>query len=57
MNADRLPAHILQQKVRHNSFTTTLGYIGQANKLRKATADIFVPDFVQTREAKLSASP
>jgi integrase len=51
MNAERLPAHILQQKMRHKSFTTTLGYIGLANKMKKATADIYVPDFLQTREA------
>jgi hypothetical protein len=50
MNADKMPAPVLQQKTRHKSFTTTLGYIGLANKMKKATDNVYVPEFLQTRE-------
>lgn len=45
LNAERMPAPVLQRKMRHKSFQTTLRYIGIAEKLRKATDDVCVPEF------------
>ena len=37
LNADAMPAAVLQRKMRHRSFTTTLRYIALAEKMKKST--------------------
>jgi len=46
LNADHLPAPVLQRKMRHKSFTTTLRYIALSDKLKKASEKVYVPDFL-----------
>jgi hypothetical protein len=47
MNAESMSGPVLQKKVRHKSFTTTLRYIGLADKLKKATDKVYVPEFLR----------
>jgi integrase len=49
LNADHLPAAVLQRKMRHKSFTTTLRYIGLADKLKQSAEKVYVPEVVQTK--------
>ena len=44
-----MPAAVLQKKTRHRSFTTTLKYIGLADKMKKATDTVYVPDFLKRK--------
>jgi hypothetical protein len=37
--------------MRHKSFSTTLRYIELTDKMRKATEKVYVPEFLQRREA------
>lgn len=48
LNAERLPAAVLQKKMRHKSFTTTLRYIGLADKMKKSADQVYVPEFLKT---------
>lgn len=50
-NADQMPAAVLQRKMRHKSFTTTLGYIGLADKMKRAAEKVHVPDVLKTKPA------
>ena len=47
LNADSLPAPVLQRKMRHKSFTTTLRYISLANKMKQGSERVFVPEFLK----------
>jgi hypothetical protein len=40
---------VLQKKMRHMSFTTTLRYIELADKMKKTTEAVYVPDFLRGR--------
>lgn len=44
LNADAMPAAVLQKKMRHKSFATTLRYIGLSDKMKRAADAVFVPD-------------
>jgi integrase len=47
LNVERLPAPVLQRKMRHKSFTTTLKYIALAEKLQKTAEQVYVPEFLR----------
>ncbi len=50
LNADSMPAAVLQRKMRHRSFTTTLRYISLADKMKKSAEQVFVPEFLKTKK-------
>ena len=50
LNADTMPAAVLQRKMRHRSFTTTLRYIALADKVKKSAEQVFVPEFLNTEK-------
>lgn len=43
-NADRLPLPVLQKKMRHRDIQTTMRYVEQASKMKKATEQVYVPN-------------
>jgi integrase len=51
LNADTMTAAVLQKKMRHRSFQTTLRYISLSDKMKKATESVYVPEFLQKRQA------
>ncbi len=51
LNVDTMPAPVLQKKMRHKSFQTTLRYIQLAEKMKKTKEQVFVPDFLKKRKA------
>ena len=50
LNADAMPAAVLQRKMRHRSFTTTLRYIALAEKMKKSAERVFVPEFLKAKK-------
>ena len=48
LNADTMPAPVLQRKMRHSSFETTLRYIALADKMQKNADAVVVPAFLKT---------
>ena len=44
-NCDRLPLPVLQKKMRHRDIATTMRYVAMANKMKKATDAVYVPEF------------
>jgi len=49
-NCDRFPLLVLKEKMRHKDIQTTMRYVQMAEKMKKATDEVFVPGFL-TREA------
>ncbi len=47
MNAQHMPAVVLQRKMRHKSFETTGRYIELADKLKAAAVEVRVPEFLR----------
>lgn len=45
-NCDRLPLPVLQKKMRHKDIQTTMRYVAMANKMKKATDKVYVPEFL-----------
>lgn len=46
LNADSMPAAVLQRTMRRKSFTTSLRYIGLADKMKAASEKGYVPEFL-----------
>ncbi len=46
-NCDRLPLPVLKEKMRHKDIQTTMRYVEMARKMKKASEDVFVPDFLK----------
>lgn len=45
-NCDRMPLPVLQKKMRHRDIETTMRYVEMARKMKKATDNVYVPEFL-----------
>jgi len=50
-NCERLPLPVLQKKMRHRSFETTMRYVEMASKMKRATEKLYVPGFLARQQA------
>ena len=48
LNADTMTVAVLQKKMRHRSFQTTLRYISLSDKMKKATENVYEPEFFKS---------
>jgi len=48
-NCDRLPLPVLQKKMRHRDISTTMRYVEIANKMKRFSSEVYVPELPKIR--------